>query len=342
MVLRYLVQNSKFAFRERDDKEKERAATAAALLTSLIADADVITDWHYFAVIISRGDDETAIPTWISTLQIVSCICGTLSWMAVSSDGRVVDWLRLAVWEVLFVCFWVVYIVFLFFMIFIFFISFGRIEIPDMGWVGMVDEELSIIKLKAFFKLNAFFGDGFRISNGGLLMMGIVTEDLPQIIVTFLVEDASGSLFGSDGVISRSAYLNLIVSIFDILHKVAEAWDARKKYFDAGTGAQTFFGHRSTVWSLTTVGMDGIVSASYDGAKLWKWNNVSEECDKTFNLDEEDWVGNIASLGDDKIITVSLNSYNGKIKVFKIASGECLKTIDSVNNACAAVSNDGQ
>ena len=71
--------------------------TAKALLSSSIADGDVLTDWIYFFDIIENASDN-AIPQWLILLQLVSCICGTMSWLAVGTDGRAVKWIRYLFW----------------------------------------------------------------------------------------------------------------------------------------------------------------------------------------------------------------------------------------------------
>ncbi len=335
MVLQYLVQNSKYAFRERDESQKIRVGTAAALLTSFIADADVITDWIYFIEIIHRDDEEEPVPTWVRVLQHASCICGTISYLAISSDGRLMDWIRQAVWYFAWSIIWVVEIIFYWIpAITINLITFKKISLDDVGWCFYIDETFD----RARHKLDAFFDHGFRMSGGSLLMIGIFTEDVPQIIVTFLVEDAIGSLVGNEG-ISQSAYLNLIIAMFDILHKLAEAWDDRKLFIGMGTGIRTFIGHTNLIWSLTSAGMNQILSASWDGtARLWDIR--SGRTIQTFDLDEKGWYGSIAKLGEERIVSTSLKD-NGKIKIFDLRSGRCVKTIDDCcNRRCTVVSND--
>lgn len=345
MVLQYAVQNSeKYAFRRRDEVQKARVATAAALLTSFIADADVVTDWLYFAEILSRGGDndeeDPPVPSWIRALQLASCVCGTLSWLAISSDGRLMEWLRRAAWWIAWSCLRVTRI------------AFYDIPRPILKRIscGNVDLRYSVccggrinireVLGRAEHKLDAFFGDGFRISSGGLLMVGIVTEDLPQIVVTFLIEDAMGSFGGGKG-ISRSAYLNLVLAIFDVLHKLASAWDDWKLYIGTGTGIRTYTRHTGLVLSLASVGPDRIVSASHDGtARLW--DIATGKTVTAFDLGGRGWAGTVAKLGNDRILTTSSSC---GMNIFDIDSGKCLKSIsinDGCNATCTVVTNNGK
>ncbi len=330
--------------------QKARIVTASALLTSLIADADVITDWMYYSEIADRKDNigngnadvDDPIPSWIRVLQLVSCVCGTMSYLAIASDGRFMDWLRRAVWWYLWgwlkiakiVFYWIPYWT-------IKFLSCKetipcrRVDIVNDG--GCCVECIWQLFHRMEENLNSFFRDGFRISSGGLLMVGIMTEDVPQLIVTLLLEDAIDD--GESGSISARAYLNLIVSVFDILHKLSAAWDDRKLYIPTGTGTRSFLGHATGVEFITTVGMDHIVSASRDGlARLW--DIVKGKTIQTFDL-EYDWKGCIVTIDEDKIITTS-SKRDGKMNLFDIFSGECIKSIDSAFNArCTVVSDSG-
>ena len=59
-----------------------------------------------------------------------------------------------------------------------------------------------------------------KFSTGALMAFGIMVEDLPQIILTFVIED------GQD--FSAIAILNLLTAIYDVLIKLAEAYDQRE------------------------------------------------------------------------------------------------------------------
>ena len=67
--------------------------TYQALLSLTIADGDVVTDWIYYFDIFRSDED---IPQWLLILQLVSCIFGTLAWLSVATDGRLVHWVKSA------------------------------------------------------------------------------------------------------------------------------------------------------------------------------------------------------------------------------------------------------
>ncbi len=335
MVVQYLVQNSnKLAFLPRDETEKSRIATASAFLSSFIADADLFTDWMYYLEIVRRSEDEVHINGSIRRLQIASCLCGTAAWFAIGSDGRLVDWIRRVSWFIVWACYSVAELILYWFpRVIIFCIFCGCInENNDRYYKGIKDNMRK--------KLNEYFQHGFDVSSGFLLMLGIIAEDLPQIIVTFLVEDASGSP-ENEG-ISNGAYLNLIVAIFDILHKLAAAWDDRNLFVNTGSGIRTCTGHDGDVWSLAVVGKDKIVSASCDGnGILWDIRGKKAKPVNTVDLREHIFQGTIAKLNDGNIVATSSDP-DGKIQVFNLKTGDCIDSIDHGYNAeCTVVSNRG-
>ena len=52
-----------------------------------------------------------------------------------------------------------------------------------------INEVLDKLLKRLHHNLNVFFSDSFCISGGGLLIVGILTEDLLQVVVTFLDDD---------------------------------------------------------------------------------------------------------------------------------------------------------
>ena len=62
-----------------------------------------------------------------------------------------------------------------------------------------------------------------KLSLGHLLLGSVVFEDLPQIVLTFFIED----YFEEDKVFNNYAVMNVVVSLYDILIKLAEAYDQR-------------------------------------------------------------------------------------------------------------------
>ena len=107
-------------------------------------------------------------------------------------------------------------------------------------------------------------------SSSTLLLFGIFFEDIPQLIVTFLIEDKIGSN-DPTGRISGTAVLNLIFAIFDILHKIASALDLISDVHNTSYKYKKWVkAHGSSIYSLVIAGSNQILSASLDQTvKLW-------------------------------------------------------------------------
>lgn len=87
-------------FRSKDNSALHPSQTTyQALLSSTIADGDVVTDWLYYFNIFCSDDD---IPKWLLILHLTSCIFGTISWLSVATDGRGVYWVKaICLWTIL-------------------------------------------------------------------------------------------------------------------------------------------------------------------------------------------------------------------------------------------------
>ena len=70
-------------------------------------------------------------------------------------------------------------------------------------------------------------------SSSTLLLFGILLEDIPQLVVTYLIEDQTKSNKRTSR-ISGSLYLNLTFAIFDMAHKIAKALDLSSDVHNAG------------------------------------------------------------------------------------------------------------
>lgn len=314
-MIGFIVQNNTYlAFRKRNEVEKKRVIAAMALLSSLIADGDVITDWLYYFEILAS--DTSNIPDWILIMQIVSCICGSISWLCIASDGRVLDWFRACVKYIL---------MGIGYFVFILFYLIPAILLEPCG------VELRYTCYGSFFhydlrdfaeNIEGNVSDGINVSSGGLMFLGVLLEDVPQIIVTFLVEDA----IGSDDGLSNSAYLNVVLATIDILHKLAQAWDDRHNLIRTGDGAvQTLRGHRNTVYSVVAVGTNLLLSAASDKtAKLW--DIASGKVIKTFKVSSHRLCG-ATKLGEDRVITIAAAA-PGELTIFDFNSSEIIKEIN--------------
>jgi hypothetical protein len=69
-----------------------------------------------------------------------------------------------------------------------------------------------------------------KISMGWVLFLGVLIEDIPQVILTCLVED----YFEEDGQFTSYAIMNVISSLYDTLIKLAEAFDERSDIVETG------------------------------------------------------------------------------------------------------------
>ena len=203
--------------------------TAQALLSSTIADGDVITDWLYYIDIISSNED---IPQWLLILQLVTCICGTLSWLGVATDGRLVHWMKAAF-------LWTIYIVI--YIVLVIFEFSKELILGPLGWCfgrdNKVHDWFDDITYWVSYDVLASLRESAKqkpsFSSGTLLLFGIVVEDIPQLAVTFHIED----MIKSDdprGRISGTAMVNLTFAIFDIFHKLAEAYDLQSDVLNHG------------------------------------------------------------------------------------------------------------
>mmetsp|Transcript_6075 Transcript_6075/g.9323 ORF Transcript_6075/g.9323 Transcript_6075/m.9323 type:complete len:537 (+) Transcript_6075:71-1681(+) len=334
-MIGFLIRNNDtLAFRDnRTEDEKLQNRKAMTLLTSLIADVDVITDWIYYTETVQGVNDDgptNFVPPWILLLQLVSCICGSVSWCFIASDGRVLDWLRMMLKWILVGPLWLVHFV-------VFKIprmilpnhcfAPKRIQ-PSYGYLFLADKLNILIKT-----MDDYFNHGFHISSGALVFLGILSEDIPQIIVTFLIEEA---IRFDDGRIRNSASLNVVLAVIDIFHKLANAWDHWHVVIKASSddAIQTFRGHGDIVTSLTTMERNQLLSVSWDKtAKVW--DLTKGICVKT--LHTSDWLYGVANMKDRQI-----TAGNEGISIFDIDSDKLLKKRDIYNGLkCVAVSLDG-
>lgn len=183
---------------------RKKPFRAVSALTSLAADLDVISDWVFFAESLSNdreyrqehaidnnaGDDQLPylIPPILLTSTLVVCILGTIMWLILATDGRLVT--------------------------------------PLFRWVGY--DKLSI---------------------GLMLFLCVLVEDIPQVVLTFLIED-----YYEDPDLSGFAVLNLTMSLYDTLIKLAEAYDERYDVVETGKWCkESLWAHHDTVTSIITV-----------------------------------------------------------------------------------------
>ena len=338
MAIGYLVRRN-IPFTKRDpEEEKEywKLHQGVAVLFSIVNDADIVTDWIYFVVNVKTA--AVNIPNWLQWLQLSACITGTLSWLFIASDGRVLDWIRrAAVWPALIL----VYTFGIFFFILraiteILHASRGGGRIRGYDITGWYEDAFRVTGVTAYFE------EGFQFSRGRLLFVGIFLEDLPQVFVTFMIEDVlkeEGTIFD----ISGAAQLNLLIAIFDIGHKVAESWDSRHDVGKAGDDSlRTLRGHKEHVLSLLVMGGTKFVSTSHDETiKLWD----AATGKVIWTIEDIGFIYNKSIARIDETHFVTASYCHRTCRVYDIESvTKCVKEIEHPLQSvirCVAVSPDG-
>mmetsp|Transcript_40321 Transcript_40321/g.78863 ORF Transcript_40321/g.78863 Transcript_40321/m.78863 type:complete len:484 (-) Transcript_40321:83-1534(-) len=171
---------------------------------------------------------------------------------------------------------------------------------------------------------------GIQFSFGKVLIIGVIFEDLVQIIAMFIIEDyildaeeGKGRIFD----ISPAAASNVLLSLFGIMHKLAEAWDLRSTHVQSGDGLlQTF--REKTLWSrgIRTINAERFLSLSMD-TTVKLWNSTTGNIIHTFRTADEDHgskINDVAVLNENKIVT--LTNFK-RIMIFDLETGVCEKNI---------------
>ena len=300
--------------------------TALALLSSVVADGDVITDWLYYKDIQTTSEDD--IDEWLIILQLISCICGTFSWLCVATDGRLVTLVRSAVLYMASILVGVVLLLGTLYMPFVI----GPLIIiaflfacacnfdqddtlegdtsEDRGcdkWI--IENILEPLWLKANQKPS--------FSTGAMLFFGIFVEDIPQLIVTFLIEDKIKSDH-VEGQISNAALVNLFFAIFDIMHKLAQAYDLREDLQNPSFAVKRVIrAHGDEVKSLIFLDANQIIStSSYDKA-VKVWDAATGKCKQVFKCESR--VLNAMVSGTSKVLAACRDK--NSIRIFDMVTG---------------------
>ena len=268
----------------------ESQKSAQALLSSAIGDGDVVTDWMYFRDI---AINNTGIPQWLSTLHLLTCIFGTLSWICVFTDGRFANLIRSTMILISYIPFFIKWF---------FLWSLRNImercydyrsyhnsyrEEKNNRLYDWIDENQLWINHDMLPHLKEKLKGKRSFSSGSLLFVGIVLEDIPQLVISLVIENKihSGNPIQN---LSTAAMLNLTFAIFDIFHKLAEAYDLRNDLINLEYSTKrTIRAHNHVITSLVEVGTNQILSRSQDGTvKLWdtvSGNRVRKfKCESTF------------------------------------------------------------
>ena len=159
-------------------------------------------------------------------------------------------------------------------------------------------------------------------SRSSLMFFGILLEDVPQLIVTFLIEDKIRS-DDPTGRISQTALLNLTLAIFDILHKITEALDLLNDVHNAGYKYKKWIkAHSYEVYLLAVAGGNMILSASRDGTvKLWNMTKCKFNKHHIQTYKFESAVYDVVAIGSSKIIAACGDK---KIHILNFETGEAL------------------
>lgn len=139
------------------------------------------------------------------------------------------------------------------------------------------------------------------VSAGLILFLGIIMEDLPQVILSIVVdqyEKEEGVLLSYDGESNWLAAANAITAVYDVFIKLAEAYDERhamvkldKKFFfgrnfgdstaEVAEALRAFRYVNANECGITDVGVERLAAALEDGECVVEWlalcrNNITE------------------------------------------------------------------
>jgi len=140
------------------------------------------------------------------------------------------------------------------------------------------------------------------VSTGLILLLGIIIEDLPQVILSIVVdqyEKEEDVLMSYDGESNWLAAANAITAVYDVFIKLAEAYDERhamvklkKKFFfgknfgdstaEVAEALRSFRYVNANECGITDVGIERLAAALEDGDCVVEWlalcrNNISEK-----------------------------------------------------------------
>merc|ERR1719223_104749 len=71
--------------------------TTLAFLASFLADGNLLTDWLYYRFIADGIlNQKIILPEWIRMLHLLTCLFGTLSYLGIATDGKIINLIRSA------------------------------------------------------------------------------------------------------------------------------------------------------------------------------------------------------------------------------------------------------
>ena len=140
-------------------------------------------------------------------------------------------------------------------------VQFGFCIIGLVTWLMLATDGRIVRPVLKYLKISSF-------TTGHLLFIGVIFEDVPQLFLSFKLEEFGGSF------ISNFALVNIMTAGYDILIKLAEAYDERDDVHNTGARIlSSFLGHDGWIRALAVVDRDTFISGSDDNtAKLWYVN----------------------------------------------------------------------
>lgn len=302
-----------------------------SLLSSVIADVNLVTDWVFFSdsLIVKKAE----IYRWIFIFQLSVCVVGTCSWLSVATGGWFLEGLKkISYWPVM----GILHIVWLA----ISFIMFLPVRLADYLYFTRTAKVLFFpveFLTYLFERCGTSYTGRIRLSNASLLSLGILFEDIAQITITYLI----GLKIGY----SNHAVMNILLAAFDLLMKIAEIYDTRGVMISGAdlevleklarierVRLRTIKGHSERVMAVTKSGPNQIVSASKDLTTVL-WDTNSGKSIHSFS-GSSDAVNFVCGLDKTRILTAS---ENGTVKVFEIETGKCLQTLPHGDNVVDSV-----
>ena len=297
--------------------------SAQALLSSTVSDANLVTDWLYYGKIISV---DSGIPRW---MHLIICISGSFSWLCLSTDGRMLNLLREMI-----LCIRIA--------IFGFILAFLRtvllvLYIIQTCWCdgnALYNRPESIVNWideYAFRPLFQRLSNKRSFSSGSIVFLGIFAEDLPQLIISFQIEIEMHRMKAFDD-LSPGAILNLMFTILDILHKIAEAYDTKndlinRRYYVQRTIRAS--NNKLKHLEVTSSANQKIISIpnKYKTAKIYDPN--TGKCVQKLKCEEPYHINDVAVMDDDTSnIIIACN--DKRLRTFELSTG-VLKSTKKLN-----------
>lgn len=103
-----------------------------------------------------------------------------------------------------------------------------------------------------------------KLSIGHMLFLSVMLEDFPQVLLTFMIENCY-----EESRLSNLAVVNVTVSLYDTLIKLAEAYDERYDVVETGDWCkESLWAHKDVVTSVVSVPLSGPASSSDDGQQM--------------------------------------------------------------------------